>query len=202
MSLDRSALELIQETILTAENKADSRSEFAISTISKNMQIVSLEKYQEFRNRFRAEFETETLADYIAYVKENSGSHSYINAGVMRAVTVFDIGDEDEAGHCEHKAKLAMVKTPEYSAVLGVNGERISQRVLAEFIEDWMPNISVVDADGEDMENKVAINAIRRITIENLSSAAAPRQATISLSVLSFSRSQIQNPGLSSQSEG
>lgn len=168
MSLDKSALELVQDTVLAAENQANDHTAFEIATLPDAMSIFSLEKYQEQRNRFRATFATNTLADYINYVNQNNGSESYINAKNMSANTIFDIGDIDEPGHCEHKAGLLLVKSPEYSAILDINGQRLSQRALSEFLEDWSHYIDVLDANGEEMETRTAINSIRRITIESL----------------------------------
>ena len=170
MSLDRSALEHIQELSIAAEKITEGgKTFFETVVLPKSMAVYSLEQHQKYRNRFRAEFYTKTLADYLDYVKDNDGECVYVNPAAMRAVTIFDIGDNTNPGHCKHKAKLSLEETPEYKAVLGINEQRLSQRQLAEFVEDWIPNISVVDANGNDMESRVAINAIRRITIESIS---------------------------------
>ena len=141
MSLDRSALEHIQELSITAEKITEGgKTFFETVVLPKNMAVYSLEQHQQCRNRFRAKFETETLADYLTYVKHNSGKCVYVNTAAMRAVTVFDIGDNTKPGHCEHKAKLSLEKTPEYLSILKINEQRLSQRHLAELSSSKVTN--------------------------------------------------------------
>ncbi|EEX2604533.1 TPA: DUF2303 family protein, partial [Escherichia coli] len=57
-------------------------------------------------------------------------------------------------------------KTAPFSALLSVNGERNSQKSLAEWIEDWADYLVGFDANGDAIQATKAAAAIRKITIE------------------------------------
>jgi uncharacterized protein YfdQ (DUF2303 family) len=83
----------------------------------------------------------------------------------MEAEVVFDIGTPDAPGRGEHTASLQLKKTAAFVELLRVNHEVMSQRELAEFVEDNMALLSVLDGE-EIMEPGRAIHAIRNISIE------------------------------------
>ncbi|STM02398.1 CPS-53 (KpLE1) prophage protein [Escherichia coli] len=72
----------------------------------------------------------------------------------------------DEPGHADNTATLKLKKTAPFSALLSVNGERNSQKSLAEWIEDWADYLVGFDANGDTIQATKAAAAVRKITIE------------------------------------
>lgn len=71
-------------------------------------------------------------------------------------------------GHGDDKAQLTLVPTAAYKSIQQYTGKRLSQRDLAEWLEDWAENLKVTDANGNDMNTSSAIAAVRNITIKAL----------------------------------
>lgn len=51
--------------------------------------------------------------------------------------------------------------------MLGVDGSKMSQKTLAEFLEDWGDHIQAYNAEGDAIALTRAISAVRRLTIES-----------------------------------
>ncbi|EFO1746967.1 TPA: DUF2303 family protein, partial [Escherichia coli] len=77
-----------------------------------------------------------------------------------------NLGTIDEPGHADNTATLKLKKTAPFSALLSVNGERNSQKSLAEWIEDWADYLVGFDANGDTIQATKAAAAVRKITIE------------------------------------
>jgi uncharacterized protein YfdQ (DUF2303 family) len=60
---------------------------------------------------------------------------------------------------------LNLKLTAEYKALDAMDGERKTQQKMAEFFEDWAPNITFISESGEQLSPAKAIAAVRRITI-------------------------------------
>ena len=90
----------------------------------------------------------------------------FINEDSMAAVNIFNFGSIHTPGHCDDKAVVTLKKTAEYKALCQINGETISQKTAAEFLEDWGTFITCIDENGEVINPVKAIAAVRRITIE------------------------------------
>lgn len=133
-----------------------------------------LEAFKLQRDRFRGVFKTSSIGDFCRYVEAHSSTAvklkpaGFINPDVMTSTVIFNIGDQDNAGHCDDQAVLQLKKTAGFEAVCGVIGKRLSQQELAEFIEDWTVNVISYSGTGT-MINSMAINAIRKMTISQLS---------------------------------
>lgn len=96
----------------------------------------------------------------------DEGTRCFIDADNMRAVSVLNLGTIDEPGHADNTATLKLKKTAPFSALLSVNGERNSQKSLAEWIEDWADYLVGFDANGDAIQATKAAAAVRKITIE------------------------------------
>ena len=100
-------------------------------------------------------------------VAEAAGrARCFIDADNMRAVSVLNLGTIGEPGHADNTATLKLKKTAPFSALLSVNGERNSQKSLAEWIEDWADYLVGFDANGDAIKATKAAAAVRKITIE------------------------------------
>jgi len=91
----------------------------------------------------------------------------------MSARAFFDIGTLDAPGHCNHRAIVELNTTAAYRAIKGIDGDRLTQQDLAEFIEDWQDAIKAFEKPGDEttMSLKAAAEAIRNVTITEQSKA-------------------------------
>lgn len=173
MSLTQEAVQEIAELGAKSEAvKIDELNDvdFKAAILPKGTNIFSLEQFQKYRNQFNGDFSTHNIQSFVEYNKEQQGENPtcFILSDSMHAKTVFDLGNAEQAGHCKHKAYLALTKTAEYEGLLYTIG-RIDQKQFAEFIEDWNDNITCHhdgDESSIDITNKQAISAIRKVKIE------------------------------------
>jgi len=163
--MDRSAIERIEELGNAASKLPETNT--PITVVPDNSTIKSLEDYQPGRSRFRGKMSTESIEDFASYTKQYSQASCFINQSKMIAVSVFNLGTEDRPGHADNKAILSLETTAAYEAVKAITNQRLSQKDLAEWLEDWRMNLEAIDQDSSDLDIKKSINAIRNITIES-----------------------------------
>jgi uncharacterized protein YfdQ (DUF2303 family) len=133
--------------------------------------VVSLENLQDGRSRFRGGLKTNSLADFVAYVKRDHGidkalqPQTYIDASNLSASAFFNLGNHQNPGHADHTAQLKLEQTAAYRAVMAADGKRIDQKALAEWLEEWGAQLTVWGVD-EQIPVSFAINAIRSVTVK------------------------------------
>lgn len=168
--MDSSAIELILQTAISAEkaNRLDTH----IPAFIAGENVVSLEHLQAGRSRFRGNFTSYSLESFADYVKANGGGASgFVDAEKMAAKVFFNLGSKDGPGHGDWAATLKLKPTPEYAAMLAINGKKIEQRAMVEWIEDWAAFIQPIDASGALIPPSKALTAIRKLTIKATSEA-------------------------------
>lgn len=134
------------------------------------LSIVSLEKFQEGRYRFRGSLRTTSINDFVKYsigYSTAAGVRCFIDAVDMSAKTIFNLGTIDNPGHADNSAVISLQKTSPFAAVLSINSRKQGQKDLAEWLEDWREFLLAFDAEGNVLDIKQAIGAVRRITIES-----------------------------------
>lgn len=170
--MDKSAIEQIQlaKQIEAANTAVKTQSVLALP---KDFEIKSMEQYDQCRRRFRGTMNTNSLEAFASYAKDKVKTECacFVNADEMSASLILNIGDEETPGHCDHVAKIALEKTAAYRALLSILDKPITQKDLAEFIEDWRPHISAFGSEDEEGTRSTiplprALHAIRKITIE------------------------------------
>jgi len=164
MSLDKSAIELIQNT---AVRMVDAGSDTPAILLQKDVNIHSLEFLQNSRSRFRGEMLTLSIDDFSLYSKAQNGGECFIDAQRMSAKMFFNLGDYDNPGHADHTAVLRLKKTSAFNEVLAINNEQQGQSFMAQWLEDWHTNVKAFDAYDNELPLKQAINNIRNITVES-----------------------------------
>lgn len=176
--MDGSAIEKLQiaDQITKANSALSERftsNQPRVVALHKDFAIQNLESFEPNRARFRGNFSTaepDAFANY-ALSKSAPKAGCFINAQNMSAQLIFNLGTQELPGHCDDKARLSLEMTAPYKALLAVADKRLSQKEVAEFIEDWrklMSASSEEDADGNTTVIPLAkaIYAIRKITIE------------------------------------
>ncbi len=167
-NLDATAINQIH-ALISAQGVNEIISKIGADAVAlpENFRIHDLEKFNLNRFRFRGALSTASTDDFTRYSKDlaDEGTRCFIDADNMRAVSVLNLGTIDEPGHADNTATLKLKKTAPFSALLSVNGERNSQKSLAEWIEDWADYLVGFDANGDTIQATKAAAAIRKITI-------------------------------------
>lgn len=184
--MDKSAIEQIQlaaaiEQVSESVNSAfidKAPGETPVVFLPDNFTGHDLESYLPGRVRFRGRFETFSIGDFLMYCKDNTkaGTACFVNAIGMDVEAIFDLGDTENPGHAVHRGTLTLQKTAEFKALLKIDGNRLSQKGLAEWMEDWADGIHCYTADGEHLDIKKAISAVRRITIDQARTTTTEEQ--------------------------
>jgi len=166
MTMDASAInELQKAAIAEILNKVETNTPCVIAP--NDFKVIDLEHLQNGRSYFRGTFHTESVKSLEEYCAQYSmDAECYVSREKMSAEVIFDIGDTVDPGHCKHKAKIALRKTADFKELLNLNGNKIGQQGLAEFLEDYREQI-VAHKDGEDetMDIRKALASIRNLKI-------------------------------------
>ncbi|UPK82557.1 YfdQ family protein [Proteus vulgaris] len=173
--LDGTAISQIQNmAVASLSLEAIEKSLCPAIVLPNDFKVSSLENLQEGRFRFRGEMKTTSISDFVKYSIKNAveeGVSCFIDADEMSAETIFNIGTIGEPGHADNTALVKLKQTAPFSALLKIDGVKHRQKELAEWLEDWRDYLMAFDADGNVLDIKQAISAVRRITIESTRSA-------------------------------
>lgn len=169
--MEKSAVEHIQVSanIPAIIEQAES-TEIPVAIIPESMAIESLEKYMASASRYRLNFETTSITEFIEYGElcDIDGAMCFVDAEAMTAKSIIDLGTHGNPGHQEHTASLRMKMTAAYRAIAGVSGDRLSQKEAAEFLEDWADFMAIATKDGDAMTIGQASASLRTLTIEGV----------------------------------
>lgn len=140
-----------------------------------NASIESLERFGLERFRFRGAMETTSIDDFArystGYASAETPARCFIDADNMRARSIFNIGTLANPGHADNIAQIGLKKTAPFRALLAINGDRLNQKQIAEWLEDWKDYLLAFDADGNTMQITQAAQAVRRVTIQQATQA-------------------------------
>lgn len=174
-NLDGAAISQIQNMAVSALSlTAVNQSLCPAVVLPSDFNVKSLEHLQEGRYRFRGAMDTTSISDFVKYSMQHGigeGVSCFIDADEMAAKTIFNIGTIGDPGHADNTAMVSLKKTAPFASLLNVNGRKSGQKELAEWLEDWRDNLMAFDAEGNVIDIKQAINAVRKITIEASRSA-------------------------------
>lgn len=167
MSLSKEAIQLITDTSLQATGKSLATLVPTV-VLPENTKVVDLEKYQGLRSRFRGTFSTHSLADFSVYVTDRAtdAARGFINQDEMSCALLFNLGDVIAPGHADDRAVLKLKASAGYKAVQAIAGERLAQKDLSDWIEDWHQYLTPVDDAGTAIPIAKAIASVRTITIK------------------------------------
>jgi uncharacterized protein YfdQ (DUF2303 family) len=193
--MDATAIELIQKTALAAslENrKLDTDTPTIILQHANGEQIVSLEQFGKGRQRLRGALTTSDLADFARYVVDNGNGQGFVNVADMSAKVFFNLGTVDAPGHADWTASLKLKPTAAFAALAAIDGQKMSQKDLADWLEDWNASLYAEYEKGDGTLAR-AVTAVRKLTIKTNASQ------TTSVTNVSASRSAMEN--IEAQSE-
>ncbi len=191
-------LEYIQDNTVRLEfNKAAISDDLDVAALPDDTRVLELEKFRPLRSRFRGDFLTRRIDDFVSYTvgKADSGAECFVWPDDMTAKAVLNLGDLNEPGHADNTATIKLKTTAAFDAIKSMDGKTRTQQQLAEWLEDWRDNIQGLTSDEQRLTPSKAIAAIRRITIKaNSSSDHTEGQ-------LSSTRSAMEQVEASSNSE-
>ena len=153
----------------TAVNSA-ADSDAAVTALPDEFTLHDLERFQRTRRRQRGTFSTNFIQPFAAYTIANQehGTTVFVNALLMAATAVLDLGSSRDPGHADNTAELQLKATAAFDALMLFQGRSHRQGAVAEFFEDWANHaqLAFFDETGA-LSGKQAIAAIRSLTIEH-----------------------------------
>ncbi|TKI02303.1 YfdQ family protein [Martelella alba] len=169
-AVDSSAISQIRNLVIGQQvNEKLADKQFSpVVAVPEGMALKNLESFLSGRTRFRGQMQTNSIEDFARYSVDYAaeGARCFINADAMTAVSIFNLGTIAAPGHADNTASLSLKSTAPFSSVLNINGERNSQKELAEWIEDWSEYIIGFASNGDVIDAKKSAAALRKITIE------------------------------------
>lgn len=169
--LDGNAIQEVQKLAIAGLSIGNiDATECPTALIPQNAQVESLERFNTQRFRFRGALSTTSIDDFVrysvGYAVSDTPARCFIDADNMSARSVFNIGTLERPGHADNVAGITLKKTAPFRALLQIDGERLKQKQIAEWLEDWSDYLLAFDAEGGTMPISQAAQAVRRITIQ------------------------------------
>ena len=176
--MDNSAIELIQNTAIDANGRRLPDFMDTAVALPNDYSIHKLEPLLPNRLRFRGQFGTHSVPDFVGYVKRHKANEVFLNADgdSLDARAFFNLVENGAPGHADWTGDLSLEMVASYKAILEANGSKISQKELIDLIEDWQDNFGAATDAGEGIKLSKAIAAIRKVKIEAKSSTETQQQ--------------------------
>lgn len=170
--MEQAAVKQISELAIAAQGKMPIKvSENAsIAIVPESFQLHSTERFNPQRDRFRGQHTTSSIESFSEYVKfrnpqEDVNLQTFIDTDDgLRAKTFFNLGDEIDPGHGDDTAILSLERKAEFHKALQVNGRRLDQQQLIDFVDDWAEFLEAHNESGQIDLDK-AIRALRKVKI-------------------------------------
>ncbi|NNP70443.1 DUF2303 family protein [Acinetobacter sp. Ac_5812] len=139
--------------------------------VHQNYKIEDTEQYQLGRNRVRGSFVTPMFADFKTYIAASITTGKvpvYVSRDDVKAVAVLNDSETGyDQGHCDHTATLQLEKTVVWKKLNELNGQRLNQRSFANLLDDWASVFKATSEDGEVIEIKDALLAVRNMKVDS-----------------------------------
>lgn len=141
--------------------------------------VQDLEKFQPTRRRARGRMTTSSIDAFAEYVRAHAeeGACVFVAQSGMEAVAVLNLGVPEAPGHADNTAALTAQRSAPYFALQQITNAPKSQKEIAEFMEDWGDYVGCEGDDGQPMDMRLVVAAIRRMTIEQITRLQAESQS-------------------------
>lgn len=175
--IDSGTFQQVKDLVLSGYN-IEKVKELACPTtvLPEGVKVESLERFCSHRFRFRGVMRTTSIDDFVRYSKgyasADEPARCFIDADNMTACSLFNLGTLVSPGHADNGAAITLKKTAPFSALLAINGDRMTQKGIAEWLEDWSDYLTAFDASGSTMTIAQAAQAVRRVNIKQVSESA------------------------------
>lgn len=175
---DEPSLRLLQQTAigdyLGKQERLAGTNQIALPN---NFVLHNLEPFRAGRERKRGIMSTESIADFVAYVRakaqannEDGKPEGFVIGEDMAAFAIFNV-DKNAAGlwgHADHRASLELKPTAAYRALKLIDSVKLEQRAMLDWLEDWAPHLQAYGSSPEESKSMAeAIAAVRQVTIKS-----------------------------------
>jgi len=185
---DKSAIEQVQKSsaeTVEAANKAATHAAsnpyapLVVIPDNHTIKTIDTEKHQPHRLRFRGHMGTNSIKEFVGYCTsaETENAKNFVSITAMRSNCILNFGTRTIPGHCDDTATLSLETTPEYAALTNIAREPKTQKIIAEWLEDWADFICCYDANNEKLELCAAVNSVRKITIDSAAKIESETQS-------------------------
>ncbi len=174
--LDGTAIQQVKDLVISGYHLRDIDSLACPTAIlPEGVGIESLERFNLERFRFRGCMETTSIDDFVrysaGYANADEPARCFIDADNMSARAVFNIGTLEAPWHADNAAEIQLKKTAPFRALLAIDGKRLNQKQIAEWLEDWSEFLTAFSADGQTLTIAQAASAVRRVSIKQMQEA-------------------------------
>lgn len=151
-----------------ASATATAKTDNGFLIVPSNYKVLELDDFNKRPSRFREKFVTDHFESFASYWHDHAYDESriYVNKSTMSAKVCFDPGAPGSPSHRSHWAALGLTKTPMLNAIQDVSAKKLTQRQLAEFLEDWRIELRALDADGNIIDFRKVIAAVRKFDVK------------------------------------
>lgn len=154
--------------------------------VHENYKLADLEQYLNGRNRARGVLTTPSFEDFKSYVLQHSESGRtnlpqssdkpyvapqtalvFVDHKNVAATAILNFAQEDFAqGHCDHKATLKLEPTVVWEKLNQIKDNKFDQKRFATLLEDFAGVFVAITANGEEISNGEALNAVRNMKVD------------------------------------
>lgn len=176
MDFTKEALQHIEQQALAASGvRLDQNIHTPTIILRGDERLENIEHLSEYRTRFRGTYETTQIGEFSGYLGRHANGTAFVDPESMACTAIIDIGSTESPGHCQHVARLKLRQTALFAELCRLNGQRLTQQQMAEFLEDWRDSLTArraIDATTYDAQGIAdAIASVRKITIKSKSAA-------------------------------
>jgi len=200
--IDQSAIQELQQNPTTIEaNKILAGLGLQVPSIAlpKDFNITNLEGRLPAPVRKRGTMSTNSIASFVSYVSSESTDHSvcFVLSDKMTATAILNHGNAEKPQHGDYRAKATLEKLPDYEAMLRIDGVKLSQQSIAEWLEEYRHCITFLDSQGSTIPAVKAISAVRNVKTKK-ESVVDNKVDTFHASRGAFESAEIKGDGLPS----
>lgn len=167
--ISKDALEYLSAQTLAA-NRVSELLDYPFAFVPQGFEVRSMDEFNEHASHFRQQFATNHIDSFVDYFDQHVDAADpltcFVSIKPLQAEIIFDAGNAAEPGHRLHRARLVLDKSPLMQTIENIAVfENLSQRTLAEWLEDWRFDISAEDTKGDDIELRKVITAVRNFGV-------------------------------------
>jgi uncharacterized protein YfdQ (DUF2303 family) len=161
--MDKTAIQEITRLAVASFEGAGPLNDGSAIVIPDAYQIRNLERYEPTPKAFKGTFFTTVLDEFIRYVNQNGNENSkiFIDQQEMLAEAIIDMGEQLNPLWGRYRAKINLLKTPAYTALLKLQNQTLTQQDFIDFAEDWQANVHFYFGDFTFTDKEPFPNFIR-----------------------------------------
>lgn len=141
-----------------------------VIAVNKNTNLFDMESYEDGKRRKTGTYSTNSVDDFVRFIKDESTPENckiFVDDEDMQATAILNYGHEGfEQGKLDYRSVLKLRKTPVFTKLSHAHSIQMSQRDFVDFLIDYAPIFTAVNAQGADIDMGIAINQLRQIKID------------------------------------